>query len=30
VLAGILIFTDRFTIFNQTFDRLGISQFGVL
>jgi cytochrome c-type biogenesis protein len=30
VLAGVLIFTDRFTIFNQTFDRLGISQFGVL
>jgi cytochrome c-type biogenesis protein len=30
VLAGILIFTDRFTIFNQTFDSLGISQFGVL
>ncbi|MGE3600756.1 MAG: cytochrome c biogenesis CcdA family protein, partial [Dehalococcoidia bacterium] len=30
VLAGVLIFTDRFTIFNQTFDRLGVSQFGVL
>ena len=30
VLAGILIFTDRFTVFNRTFDALGISRFGVL
>ena len=30
VLAGILIFTDRFTIFNQTFQELGIDRFGVL
>lgn len=30
VLAGVLIFTDRFTFFNQTFERLGISQFAVL
>jgi cytochrome c-type biogenesis protein len=30
VLAGILIFTDRFTIFNQTFQDLGIDRFGVL
>jgi cytochrome c-type biogenesis protein len=30
VLAGILIFTDRFTIFNQKFQELGIDRFGVL
>ena len=30
VIAGILVFTDRFTFFNQMFDRLGISQFAVL
>src|SRR5215203_675693 len=26
VLAGILIFTDRFTVFNQTFQRLGVDR----
>jgi cytochrome c-type biogenesis protein len=30
ILAGILIFTDRFTVFNQTFQELGIDRFGVL
>jgi cytochrome c-type biogenesis protein len=30
VLAGILVFTDRFTVFNQTFQQLGIDRFGVL
>lgn len=30
VVAGILIFTDRFTILNRTFDALGIGQLGSL
>lgn len=30
VVAGILIFADRFTIFNRTFDALGIGQLGTL
>jgi len=30
VVAGILIFTDRFTVFNQTFQQMGIDRFGVL
>jgi cytochrome c-type biogenesis protein len=30
VLAGILVFTDRFTVFNRTFQQLGIDRFGVL
>ena len=30
VIAGILVFTDRFTVFNRTFDALGISRFAVL
>jgi cytochrome c-type biogenesis protein len=30
VVAGILIFTDRFTVFNSTFDALGISRLGSL
>ena len=30
VVAGILIFTDRFTVFNRTFDALGLSRLGTL
>jgi cytochrome c-type biogenesis protein len=30
IVAGILIFTDRFTIFNRTFDALGIGRIGSL
>lgn len=30
IVAGVLIFSDRFTIFNRTFDALGIGQLGAL